>query len=771
MKTFEGWLLDLYADPEEGVVVWFIGKDGKRHRLRQPFPVTFYAAAPAPRLRALWRFLRAQPTSVSLARTERRELFSKQPITVLAATVHNPAEQGRLFRKVSRTFPDVTFYDADIPLALRYHAVHNTFPLARCRVNCDDEGEIQALEALDSPWEIDYTLPPLRVLYLQPEVNPFHAEPRAVVARHDNHRLLMSMQPERALIVGIAALLRRYNPDLILTTWGDNWLLPHLLERAKALNIPLPLSRDPKRDVERRAARTYFSYGQVIYRGEQTRLFGRGHIDVTNAVLFGDYGLEGVLEMARVTGLPLQGAARLSPGTGISAMQIRTALQQGVLVPWHKQQAEDFKTAAELINADRGGLVYQPLIGLHAHVGEIDFISMYPSIMVHFNVSPETVGEKSPHATRVPALDLHIDRETPGLVPLTLAPLLEKRIALKTRMANLPGWDPRRKRYKAWASAHKWLLVTCFGYLGYKNARFGRIEAHEAVTAYGREALLRAKEAAEALGFTVLHMYVDGLWVKREGATTRDDFEPLLNAILERTGLPVALDGIYRWVAFLPSRMDKRVPVANRYFGVFQDGSIKMRGIEARREDTPEFIADLQQRMLERLAQVADAEALPDALPDLLRMLTHCVAKLRAGRIPLKHLLVSQKLSRELGEYRTPSPVAKAVAQLERVGKSVRPGQRVRLLYTLGEPGVYAWDLPQPPNPAVVDVERYLTLLLRAASTVFQPLGVDEETLRRWVLSKAGYTAAPGTPPQGDEQAPLWSIAARSKAVTPEQAG
>ena len=47
------------------------------------------------------------------------------------------------------------------------------------------------------------------------------------------------------------------------------------------------------------------------------------------------------------------------------------------------------------------------------------------------------------------------------------------------------------------ASAEKWLLVTCFGYLGYKNARFGRIEAHEAVTAYGREALLRAKEAAE----------------------------------------------------------------------------------------------------------------------------------------------------------------------------------------------------------------------------------------------------------------------------------
>ncbi len=79
--------------------------------------------------------------------------------------------------------------------------------------------------------------------------------------------------------------------------------------------------------------------------------------------------------------------------------------------------------------------------------------------------------------------------EGDGLVPRTLSPLLHKRLELKAYLGNLPAWDPRRDIYKARASAHKWLLVTCFGYLGYRNARFGRIEAHEAVTAYGREAL------------------------------------------------------------------------------------------------------------------------------------------------------------------------------------------------------------------------------------------------------------------------------------------
>jgi DNA polymerase-2 len=312
-----------------------------------------------------------------------------------------------------------------------------------------------------------------------------------------------------------------------------------------------------------------------------------------------------------------------------------------------------------------------------------------------------------------------------GLVPKTLQPLLDKRIALKLRLAELPAWHPRRTAYKARALAHKWLLVTCFGYLGYKNARFGRIEAHEAVTACGRETLLRAKEAAEDLGYNVLHLYVDGMWVQREGASRVPDFQPLLDEIAIRTGLSVALDGIYRWVAFLPSRLDARVPVPNRYFGVFQDGSLKIRGIESRRQDTPPWIAQVQLAMLDCLAQAASVGELPDCLPALNRLLCKACADLRLGRVPLAGLLVSQKLSRELDEYSVPSPAARAAAQLEAIGKHLKPGQRVRFLYTLGEPGVRAWDLPDPPDPATIDRRYYRSLLLRAVETVLQPLGAS----------------------------------------------
>jgi DNA polymerase-2 len=734
MTTHAGWLLDIYPDSQAGVTIWLVGEDSQRYCLRQLFPVTFYAAGPAPSLRELWRYLEAQPIRLSLSRTERRDLFGETPLAVLAIQVQHYADQPRLFQQVAEAFPDLTYFDADVPLALRHAALHCTFPLAHCRVVVDRDDLVQEIEVLDSPWDLEPSPPPLRTLWLEPDRDPSRRMPRRLLIRSSPYRGLpdstyrLALQPERPMLVNLRAILERHDPDLLLTAWGDTWLLPHLISRSDALGVPLPLNRDASRRAAYRPERSYFSYGQVIYRGQQVHLFGRCHIDCGNAMMWDDYELEGVMETARLTHLPLQTAARTSPGTGISSMQILTALRLGVLVPWHKQQVESPKTALDMFATDQGGMVYQPTVGLHRDVAEIDFVSMYPGIMVRFNISPETVDGRRPGARSLRRIPSPGSMEEPGLVPQTLAPLLEKRLSLKTQLARLPSWDPRRKTFQARASAHKWLLVTCFGYLGYKNARFGRIEAHEAVTAYGREALLRAKEAAEDLGFTILHLYVDGLWVKKPGASTVADFQEVLEAVSERTGLPISLDGIYRWVAFLPSRLDQRVPVPNRYFGVFQDGTLKVRGIEARRDDAPPFVAEVQMQILELLAR-DEATGLQRALSLLRRKM----ADLRAGRVPLESLVINQKLSRELEAYRVPSPPARAAAQLQALGKSFRPGQRVRFIYTRGEPNVYAWDLPDTLNPAVVDLVRYVRLLLRAASAVLEPFGIESTTLAHLV--------------------------------------
>ena len=442
MAEHTGWLLDVYAGQQKGLVLWMLCQDEDdqpyRLRLRQDFPVSFYAAGPPTRLRRLWRYLEAQPLQLKLSRQERCDLFQPQPVSVLAVEVAQPAAQPGLFRRISEAFPDLTYYDADLHVAVRHAARYGTFPLARCRVEADEAGQIQHITTLDTPWEIDPLPPPLQVLILQPEVDPFHAEPRYLRLRCGRYNYSLALQPERPLLVNLAAILQRHDPDLLLSMWGDTWLLPKLLALSQRLHIPLPLNRDTEKEVTYRQERTYFTYGQVVYRGRQVLLHGRWHIDAHNAMLFHDYDVDGALEMARVSSLPVQMAARLSPGTGISTMQIQTALRLGIMVPWHKQQAERPKTALELFSSDQGGLVYQPTTGLHSHVGEVDFISMYPSIMAHFNISPETVGSQRPTAELVPELGMIVDRRQPGLVPQTLQPLLDKRLALKSRLASCP---------------------------------------------------------------------------------------------------------------------------------------------------------------------------------------------------------------------------------------------------------------------------------------------------------------------------------------------
>lgn len=722
-RHVRGWLLDLYEDAADGLCLWFITEDGARIRLRQKMECVFYAAGEGEQLRALWKALRRHPEVIALQRELRRDAFIPEPIPVLQATVDSPLHQVWLFREIQQEFPCLTYYDSDIPTNIRHAAIYKTFPMAFCNVTYDDEEYIQTLETLNSRWDLTPVIPVLRSLTLEPDCDPGRGAPSAITIHYKQKKQSLNLKPASELIHKLNHILEEVNPDLILTHWGDTWLIPELLKMADQAGEKLCLNRDERREVHWQKALTYFSYGQIIYRAEEAHLFGRCHIDVRSAMMWRDYGLDGVLESARVTASLIEKAARVSPGSGISAMQMLTALEQGILVPWHKQQVEAFKTGIDLIHRDRGGLIYQPIVGLHADVAQIDFISMYPAIIIKGNISPEV---PLPNGI-IPASD------ELGVVPLTLKPLYEKRVALKLRCGQLKKDSRLAKRESARASALKWLLVVCFGFLGYKNARFGRIEAHEAVTNGGREVLLRAKEVAESLGFEVLHMFVDALWLKKPGFVDKEDFQEVLAEISAQTGMGVSLDGVYRWIAFLPSRMDERVPVPNRYFGVFQDGTMKIRGIEARRRDTPPWVVETQIKMLTCLSRAGNVNDLPEAIQKAFDVFQRALADLRAGNVPLEKLIITSKISHELEDYRSPTPGARAAMQMyAQTGKKTGPGQKMRFLYTLGASDVYPWETEEAINAGDIDKEKYIELLARAACSVFHPFGINDQKLKQW---------------------------------------
>src|SRR5881397_1185518 len=601
------------------MAVWLLDEDGRRVRLLDPFRPAFYLAGPRHALDAALRALPRRGCPLTTSRVERRELGSPDSVPVLEVAVHQPSQFPALARRLIQQCDQAQFYHVDVPLPQRYFYERGLFPLARCEVEVAVDGTIRSIHAVDSPWDTGYATPPLNILELSLEghaSNPNHGGAFHLVVRVEGEERCLEGDDGAELLARLDQLLHRHDPDVILTDWGDSYILPRLLMLASRVQLPLALNRDAERPVGVQAPRSYFSYGRILATAGARTLYGRLHIDRHNSFVMAETGFAGLIEQARVTKVPLQHMARTTTGTGITSLQMEHAHRDGILIPYRKRQTEEFKSALELLHTDQGGLVFAPLSGYHENVGELDFAAMYPSIMTRFNVSPETVNcaccVHDPIA-RVPEIKHHTCRQREGLVPRTLRPLLNKRAQYKRQLAmtadSTTRWVLDQRQ-----TALKWLLVVSFGYLGYKNARFGRIEAHESVTAYSRDILLQAKESAEAAGFRLLHAIVDSLWLHKPGAT-RADYEALAQAISARTRLPITVEGLYHWIGFLPSRVNPRMPVHNQFAGVFETGEMKVRGLEVRRSDAPVVVKRAQAEILRCLSDAKTLRELREAVP------------------------------------------------------------------------------------------------------------------------------------------------------------
>jgi DNA polymerase-2 len=732
-----GWVFDIEGEPG-GMTVWFRAATGETIALFAPFRPSFVLAGTRlkePALRAA-----AARWKCDLARGEGIDFLSGGTIPAWSFTVPGPALLGPSVRKAEKAFGPEALYNADIAPEQQFSCATGLYPLSRAAVDCGGDGTIRSARVLDSPWDVDAPHPSFSVALLRMEGtgHPAHRRVRPLEFVADGVTQSLLWENGADLLRDLARLVERADPDLLVTEYGDDWLLPRLLALAGRLRVPLPLGRAPRipDDVfaasrNRGAAvgpagpgrvrggreRSYVSYGRVIFRAAPHTLSGRWHVDARNSFLFGETGLPGLVELSRLSGIPLQRVARTSPGTAISAMQVAIALKGGILVPYKKREPEAFKTGVDLVVTDKGGLTYLPRPGVHENVGELDFASMYPSLMDRYNISPETVNcaccAGDPPEGRpglpVPEIRAHTCLRRRGLVPDTIAPILAKRRLLKERQKA--ATEPEvRELFRKRQTALKWLLVVSFGFLGYRNARFGRIEAHEAVTAWGREKLLSAKEIAEREGFAFLHGLTDAIWVKKEGATA-EEYRGLAERITAETGMPIALEGVYKWLAFLPSKRDRSVAVPNRFAGAFTNGEIKARGIALRRSDTPPLVAALQRELLERMAKAAGLSELRAMVPELRGRVDAAVSGLGGGRVPIEGLAIARRLSKAPERYVANTAAAAATRELSGRGVELRPGSKIR--YLLADRGGRAMGFLD--GTETPDMPRYEAMLREAA--------------------------------------------------------
>jgi len=729
------------------MTVWIITENGERVRLTDKFQPKIYVSGNIADLSKLTAQLATSKSVASWQYVEKYADFMEDKRSkVLEITITDCRRIPYFARKLLRLggYQKFQLHNVDIPDAQTYLYDRDIFPLASVGVAV--QGDRLAYWLLDSVESVDYKMPPLRLMRMHVEIAskgtiPSFNDPiKNITLETNGKRITVENGEENEKILKMVETIKDEDPDIIFTRGGDSFLYPYLAHRALVNGVldKLVLGREnvPLR-AKKKHGITFLSYGRVYFKAPMRRLHGRIHIDEENTFIYSACGLDGLIEVARTCRVPLHRAARASIGTIMSSLQLYQAFKDNVLIPWKKREPEAFKSAWELLVADRGGFIFEPKLGIHDWVAEVDFSSMYPTLMAKKNISAETVLCKCcPDSTlRVPELDYNVCQKREGIVPRTLKMILKKRATYKRLRNEIE--DPKLKQvYNRRQNALKWILVTCFGYLGYKNARFGKVDAHIAVCAFARDALLKTVRLAEERGFEIVHGIVDSLWLKKDGASPRE-YVDFCKAVSKEIGVQLNVEGRYQWIVFLPSRMHVEVPVLNRYYGVFESGKIKVRGIEAVRRDTPPFIRKAQMDMIRVLAKAPNSEAFMKRIPESVEVLRVYVEKLRNRDIEVRDLIISKQLSMHPDRYAHDVFQAIAAKQLLKEGIEVSAGQTVRYLITDVEnkrasKRVKAAELINAETR--FDAEKYVGMLILAGANILSPFRYTEEALRDQII-------------------------------------
>ena len=686
-----GWIFDVYPAEIGEMAVWIIAENGQRIKLPDRFQPKIYVSGRKEDVEKLvgriysnpdianWKFVFkfANPADAEKSRVLQITLKDCRRVSTLTNQILKIGDYMRL-----------EVHNSDLKGDRAYFFVHDLFPLAFLEVETTSSGLKYTL--LDSVERIDYDVPPFRIMDLKIEI----AKTGKIANLNDPIGNINITQEEKQITIDsgdegekllkLSQTVKVLDPDIILTHGGDSYLFSYLLERATINNVldKFILSRDevpfaPKQQ----QGKTFFSYGRTFYKAPTMRLYGRIHVDAGNTFILNEGSFEGLFEIARTCRVPLHTSSRSSIGSSMSSLQFYEAFKNDVLIPRNKSIPEAFKSAYDLLVGDRGGIVYEPKVGIHDNTGEVDFSSMYPSLMVNNNISAETVLCKCcPDShLRIPDLNYHICEKREGIVPKALRLVVNKRLQYKRLKEEVK--DPKLKEvYDNRQIALKWILVTCFGYLGYKNAKFGTVDGHIGVCAFGRDAFLRASHISESRGFEVLHGIVDSLWLKKEDAKL-EDYIDLCKQVSNDIGVSLNFEGRYKWIVFLPSKMHPNVGVLNRYYGVMENGKLKVRGLEVRRRDTPRFVFNAQMDMINVFSQANNAKEFMEKIPEALNVMKAYRQKLLNDEVPIEDLIITKHLSKNPKNYKQHVSQVIVAEQLMKEGAEVNAGRNVKFVF------------------------------------------------------------------------------------------
>ncbi len=370
-----------------------------------------------------------------------------------------------------------------------------------------------------------------------------------------------TINSEKEMILRFIEIINTENPDVILGYNSDNFDFPYINDRAKKLGISLKLGLDGSeikflrrgfvsaavirgrvhvdlypimrrhltldRYTLERVYKELFDEDKEDINGDEIwkywdsdgemleELFEYSMDDAIAAYKVGEKMLPINRELTRIIGQPLSDVSRMASGQMIEWFLIRKAYEYGELVPNKPSQYEYSKRRGRTYV---GGYVKDPVKGLHENIVSFDFKSLYPSIIISKNISPDTIikGETEEEHYTAPEVPHKFRKEPQGFIPSIIGELLQERAKIKKLIKKTD--DPVEQRIlNVQQEALKTLANSMYGVYGYARFRWYRHECADAVTAWGRDYIKKTMKRAEEFGFKAIYADTDGFYATYTG--------------------------------------------------------------------------------------------------------------------------------------------------------------------------------------------------------------------------------------------------------------
>ena len=367
---------------------------------------------------------------------------------------------------------------------------------------------------------------------------------------------------EKEMIEEFVNIIKENNVDIIVGYNSDNFDFPYLKDRAKLLGVDLDIGMDEsdvtfiRRGYSNAASfkglihvdiylvmRRYMALDRYTLERVYYELFGEEKIDVPGDriwqfwdnggeeldTLF-DYSLDDVistlkiaeqtlplnLELTRIIGQPLFDVSRMATGQQAEWFLVKQAYFDNEIVP--NKSGSNFADRASASN-NEGGYVREPEKGLHENLVQFDFRSLYPSIIISKNISPDvmTLDEvKNPEEYNIsPEHGIKFKKSPQGFIPSVIDKILQERFRIKREMKASQD-ETERKALDVQQQAIKRLANTMYGIYGFPRFRWYSFDCAKAITSWGRQYIKSSIKKAEEFGFYAIYADTDGFYAKYE---------------------------------------------------------------------------------------------------------------------------------------------------------------------------------------------------------------------------------------------------------------